>query len=334
MPESSAATEITYTGVSSDTSNGLPTTLPPDSSYCHLPVSLRHACLARLSRSSRGSSPALASRNDSRASQAVPLSFSGTWTETVTSRAPLVPSLRRTPLPGARNVRPLGVPAGIRMLTGTPRSVGTLISAPSAASVKVTGTDTVRLSPDRPKMGCGVTCTRTYRSPAGPPRSPGAPLPLSLIRWPSPTPAGIRAWIVRVLMARPLPEHAGHGSSTTSPRPRHVLQGSEKAKLPRFRLAWPVPSQVGHTLGTVPALAPVPLQTWHGPSPARCSDTVEPSIASVKLSDASVSTSAPRRGLGWLDRRPNTPPSRSPSPPPAPPVPPGWPPNRSPRSKL
>ena len=196
-----------------------------------------------------------------------------------------------------------------------PLSDGTLISAPSAASANVTGTVTVRLWPDRPNTGCGATCTRTYRSPAGPPRSPGAPLPLSLIRWPSPTPAGIRAWIVRVLIARPLPEHSGHGSSTTRPRPRQVLQGSENAKLPRFRLPWPVPSQVGHTLGTVPALAPVPLQALHGPSPASCSDTVAPSIASLKLSDASVSTSAPRRGrCGWVrPPPPNTPPSRSPS---------------------
>src|ERR1019366_2465918 len=47
----------------------------------------------------------------------------------------------------------------------------------------------------------------------------------------------IRAWIVRVLIARPLPEHTGQGSSTTSPRPRQVRHGSEKAKLPRVFLA-------------------------------------------------------------------------------------------------
>src|SRR5579864_5023460 len=205
----------------------------------------------------------------------------------------------------------------MRMLTGIPRCDGTLISAPRVASANVTGTLMVRLCPDRPNTGCLSTWTLTYRSPAGPPRSPGAPLPLSLIRWPSATPAGMRAWIVLVLIARPLPEHTGHGSSTTRPRPWQVLQGSENAKLPRFLLPWPVPSQVGHTLGTVPALAPVPLHSLHGPSPARCSDTVAPSIASLKLSDASVSTSAPRLGRCWLERPPpKTPPSRSPSRPP------------------
>ncbi len=96
-------------------------------------------------------------------------------------------------------------PAGCAAVTGWPRWIGTLISAPSAASGKVTGTVIVRLSPERPNTLCGVTCTTTYRSPAGPPFSPGAPLPLSRIRCPSPTPAGMRAWIVRVLCARPLP---------------------------------------------------------------------------------------------------------------------------------
>src|SRR5712692_254000 len=190
---------------------------------------------------------------------------------------------------------------------------------------------TVRLWPDLPKTGCGVTCTRTYKSPAGPPRSPGAPLPLSSIRWPSPTPAGIRAWMVLVLIARPLPEHTGHGSSTTRPRPRQVRHGSENAKLPRFLLACPLPSQVGQTLGTVPALAPVPMQALHGASPASRNDTVAPSIASLKVSDVSVSMSAPRLGRACvLVRPPNTPPSRSPR---RPPVLPRVPPKRSPRSK-
>src|SRR5215472_12097281 len=333
MPESSAATEITYTGVSSDTSNGLPTALPPVSSCYCLPGLPHHVCLARLSRSSRGSSPAVASRNDSRASRAAPFSLSGTWTVTVTSRAPLVPSLRRTPLPGARNVRPLGVPAGMRMLTGVPRSVGTLISAPSAASVTVTGTVTVRLSPDLPKMGCGVTCTRTYKSPGGPPCSPDVPLPLSRIRCPSATPAGMRAWMVRVLMARPLPEHAWQGSSTTRPRPRHSLHGSENAKLPRFRLDWPVPWQVGQTLGTDPDFAPVPRQVGHAASPVSRSPTVVPSMASVKDSVASVSTSAPRRGRVCCEvRPPNIPPKRSPTRPPLEPAVVSAPPKMSPRS--
>src|SRR5215469_10785812 len=128
-------------------------------------------------------------------------------------------------------------------------------------------------------------------------------------------------------MARPLPEHSGHGSSTTSPRPRHSLHGSENAKLPRFRLDWPVPWQVGHTRGTVPDFAPVPWQVGHAPSPVSRSDTVAPSMASLNDSVASVSTSAPRRGRVCCVVRPppNTPPNRSlrsNGKPPAPPGPP------------
>src|SRR5579875_377628 len=298
---------------------------------CLLPLAAAQISLARRRSSSLGSSPAVASRSSSRALRPLLDTCVGTSTWTVTSRSPVVPSLRRTPLPRTRDTRPFGVPGGIRTVTGAPRCVGTLISAPRASSVIVTGTVTVRLSADRPKTGCGRTCTRTYRSPAGPPRSPGAPLPRSLIRWPSATPAGMRAWMVRVLGARPLPLQDAHGSSTTRPRPRQVRHGSETEKLPMLRSDIPVPWQVGQTLGTVPALAPVPWHTGHGPSPVSRSGTVVPSMASLNESVVSVSTSAPRRGLVCGPPRPppNMPPSRSPSRPPDSPVPP----NRSPRSK-
>ena len=68
----------------------------------------------------------------------------------------------------------------------------------------------------------------------------------------------MRAWMVRELIARPLPVHAGQGSSTTMPRPWHSLHGSEIPNEPRFRLDCPVPWQDGQILGMVPALAPVP----------------------------------------------------------------------------
>src|SRR5262245_733712 len=127
--------------------------------------------------------------------------------------------------------------------------------------------------------------------------------------------------MVLALSARPLPPHVVHGSSTTRPRPRQVAQGSENAKLPRSRLDWPVPWQVGQTFGTVPALAPVPRHTLHGPSSVSRRLTVVPSIASLNDSDASLSTSVPRRGLVCVvvfvrPRPPNTPPSTSPSRPP------------------
>src|ERR1700759_4048653 len=187
------------------------------------------------------------------------------------------------PLPRTRKVRPFGVPAGILTVTGAPLWAGTLMSAPSAASGTVTGTVTVRLPPDRPKTGCGVTCTRTYRSPADqaarqghPGRNPGLD--------------GPRAGRVAAAVAR------GARVLDHQPPAPAGLAGSEKAKLPRFRLDCPVPSQVGQTLGTVPALAPVPRQTGQGPSPVSLSGTVVPSTASPNDRGPSVAPWAPRRG--------------------------------------
>ncbi len=255
----------------------------------------------------------------------------------VTSRSPLVPSLRVDPLPRTRMTRPLGVPAGSLSRTVEPVIVGTSISVPSAASVKVTGTVTVRLSPERPNTWSGVTCTTTYRSPADPPRSPGAPLPLILMRWPSRTPAGMRTLIVRVFCPRPEPLQDGQGSSTTRPRPRHSRHGSAIPNRPALRDTWPVPSQLGHTRGTVPALAPVPRQASQAAPLVMRSGTVTPSTASRKPRVTSDSTSAPRRGPVPGARPADPPrllkmvPNRSPTPPPpAPPAPPC--PKRSDRS--
>src|ERR1700753_2599149 len=291
-----------------------------------------YSCRARRSSSSRGSAPAVAILRSSSADLALLflVRSCGTATSTVAISEPSVPSLRRTPRPGTRNTFPDCVAAGIRTVTAGPRCVGTLISAPSASSVIDTGTVTVRLSPLRPNTSCGLTCTRTYRSPALPPCSPGAPLPGIRICWPSATPAGTRAWMLRELIARPLPEHDGQGSSTTSPRPRQVLQGSESPKPPRFLACCPVPWQSGQTLGTVPDFAPVPPQSGQGPSPVRRSDTVAPSIASPKGSVVSVSTSAPRRArlaaVPPPGRLRQMPPSTSPRPSPLP--------KRSPRSNV
>ena len=63
--------------------------------------------------------------------------------------------------PFTRKVRPDRVPAGIRRVTGSPSRVGTLMSAPRAASGNVIGTVRVRLSSLRPKTGCWATVTST-----------------------------------------------------------------------------------------------------------------------------------------------------------------------------
>ena len=58
------------------------------------------------------------------------------------------------------------------------------------------------------------------------------------------------------------------------------------------------------TCGMVPALAPVPRHASHGASDTICMPTVTPSMASVKSTVTSPSTSLPRRGprMVLLDR--------------------------------
>src|SRR3954469_15311453 len=275
------------------------------------------------------------------------VSRAGTATSRVTSRSPARP-LPFTPRPRTRRVRPLAVPAGTLSDT-LPSRVGTVSVVPSEASAKVTGTVRARSSPLRLNSGCSATWTTTNRSPGGPPRRPGAPLPGSRMRWPSLTPAGMRTVMVRVWVVMPLPPQVGHGSSTTWPVPRQLRHGSEKANAPRLRLVTPAPWQTGQVCGTVPGLAPLPLQVGHVPGLCIRSGTVTPSTASSHERVASVSTSCPRAGpdAAWLRDRadpgapaappPNSPPSRSPRPPapraPAAPVPPAAP-NRSPKSKV
>jgi hypothetical protein len=105
------------------------------------------------------------------------------------------------------------------------------------------------------------------------------------------------------------------------PRPRQSRHGSVTAKTPpEVDVCIPLPSQVGQTRGTVPALAPVPRQAAQAESDTICMPTVTPSIESLKSIVTSPSTSLPRRGprvvvvrvrLALLNRPPN----RSPMPP-------------------
>jgi hypothetical protein len=146
----------------------------------------------------------------------------GTATSRVTSRSPVRP-LPGTPRPRTRRVRPLAVPGGTLSET-VPSSVGTVSVVPSAASANVIGTVSVRSASLRPNSACSATWTTTNRSPAGPPRRPGAPLPASRMRWPSLTPEGMRTVIVRVWLVIPLPEQVGQlpglciRSGTVTPR--------------------------------------------------------------------------------------------------------------------
>src|SRR3954449_12428641 len=112
------------------------------------------------------------------------------------------------PSPRGRWTVPCWVPAGTRSFL-RPCSVGTSISAPRIASGMVSGTSTSTLSPLGANTGEGSTRVMTYRSPAGPPRRPGSPLPASRTLEPSLTPGGL---VTRTRL-----------TARTAPRARAVL---------------------------------------------------------------------------------------------------------------
>ena len=70
-----------------------------------------------------------------------------------------VPVRLGTPRPLTRNVRPEGVPAGTRRVTGAPSRVGTRDVGAERSLGERDRRVRVRWSPRRPKTGCGATCT-------------------------------------------------------------------------------------------------------------------------------------------------------------------------------
>src|SRR5215217_5192043 len=144
------------------------------------------------------------------------LSFLGTTSRVRTMRSPRSPLRARAfgaPAPRTLNCLPSCVPAGNRNFTVPPPGRGSSISAPSAASTKLTGTSTMKSSPRRLKTECSATCVTTNRSPVAPPLLPALPRPGTRIFIPSLAPAGILTVTWRALRSLPLPEHLGQGFS-------------------------------------------------------------------------------------------------------------------------
>ncbi len=148
-----------------------------------------------------------------------------------------------TPRPFTRKTLPDGVPSGIFRVTVAPSRVGTVSLVPRVASAKVTGTTSVRFWPSRPNTASCSTWTMTNRSPAGPPLRPAPPRPLSRMRWPSETPAGMRTLTSRGRRSMPEPRHVEQGSVMTEPEPPHAGQGVENENMPWLSSSTPRPLQ-------------------------------------------------------------------------------------------
>ena len=210
-----------------------------------------------------------------------------------------MPSLRAAPRPRTRIVRPLAVPAGSFRVTGAPPRVGTLISAPRAASGKVTGTRhrEVFAAPAEDRVRPHVHGDEQVAGRAAAlPRGSLALEPDLLTVRHTRGDAGVRScWLP---VARPLPWQVGarvlddHARAVAlRGRARHREAAQVAADVPSC------PEQDGQIFGVVPALAPVPSQARQAASLVSRSGTVVAVDAPRRRRCVtSASTSAPRRG--------------------------------------
>ena len=86
---------------------------------------------------------------------------------------------------------------------------------------------------------------------------PGAPRPLTRMRWPPSTPAGMRTLTERTFCSWPVPWHTGHGVSNSWPRPMQSGQTVLSENSPWLSLRLPVPPQRGQVCVDVPGAAPL-----------------------------------------------------------------------------
>ena len=166
------------------------------------------------------------------------------------------------PLPRRRNCLPVWVPSGMS-IAALPPSVGTSISPPKPALLKLMGTAQCRSSPSRSKIECFFRRISMNKSPGGPPLVPGSPLPALRMRMPSSMPAGILTSRVFCFLTLPWPWQVTHGSGMILPVPRQCGQVCCTLKKPWRICTWPWPWQVAQVLAVVPGLAPVPWQVSH-----------------------------------------------------------------------
>ena len=152
----------------------------------------------------------------------------------MTSRSPLLPSRLADPLAADPEGPPVrACPPGTRSLTGGPPRVGTSISAPRAASLKVTGHGQGQVVALATEHRVRADVHHDVEVAGGAAVLAGTALALQ------PDPLAVRdarpgsgpAWSWST-SPRPEPWQTGQGSSTTMPRPRQSRHGSVIANTP------------------------------------------------------------------------------------------------------
>src|SRR5690606_4261246 len=170
-----------------------------------------------------------------------------------------------------------------------------------------TGSVQCRSSPRRTNVSCGRSRISRYTSPAGPPPGPTSPWPVSLMRVPVSTPAGMSTVRVRRLRTRPSPEHSGHGSGITVPNPWHAPHGLDVMTWPRndraTRWTTPRPPHTSHVRGEVPGRQQLPWHVGQTTAVSTWTSRRAPKTASARLISSRTGASCPRRARGAGPRR-------------------------------
>ena len=139
-----------------------------------------------------------------------------------------------------------------------------------------------------------------YKSPLGPPFSPGSPSPLNTTVWLSSIPAGIFTLILACFLTVPFPLQLSQGSFITSPVPWqfvHVLVVCIWPSIVFWTcLTVPVPLHTEHFDTVVPGFAPVPLHIEHVSGLVTSISFSTPKNASSNVISIFKFKSAPLRG--------------------------------------
>src|ERR1019366_3620000 len=189
---------------------------------------------------------------------------------------------------------------GILIDTRLSSSVSTLTFDPSVACAMFTGACVTRSSPSRDQESSGFTWNVIRMSPAGPPRWPRPPCPLSRILEPVSTPDGTVMMTFFLLRCSPAPPQVGHFTVGTVPFPRHIGHGLLTANPPWPNEIVPRPPHSGHACSLAPFAAPLPLQVGHSSFTSSSIGTFPPSVAVRNGTSRIVSTLWPGSGPAGL----------------------------------
>ena len=154
-----------------------------------------------------------------------------------------------TPRPLTRKVRPDVVPAGTLRVTGSVEGGDGDGGAEGGLREGDRHGEGQVLAPPAEDGRAGRRAPPRRGRRPGRCRGPAAPRPLTRMRWPSSTPAGMRTFTLRARCSTPVPGQVGQGCSTTVPAPAALRADWLSENRPWLSLMTPVPPHPGRSPG-------------------------------------------------------------------------------------